>query len=54
MSDFKFNDDVKIQEVKRFDEWPKDLQVQNAFHLMKKMSILNNVLKFYELNIFIK
>ena len=30
MSDFKFNDEVKIQEVKRFDELRKDLQVQNA------------------------
>ena len=30
MSDFKFNDEVKIQPVKRFDELRKDIEIQNA------------------------
>ena len=30
MSDFRFNDEVKIHEVKRFDELRKDIEVQNA------------------------
>ena len=30
MSDFRFNDEVKIHPVKRFDELRKDLELQNA------------------------
>ena len=39
MSDFRFNDEVKIQEVKRFDELRKDLQVQNALSSFNEKNI---------------
>ena len=39
MSDFKFNDEVKIQEVKRFDELHKDLQVQNALSTFNEKNV---------------
>ena len=39
MSDFRFDDEVKIQEVKRFDELRKDLQVQNALSAFNEKNI---------------
>ena len=42
MSEFRFNDEVKIQEVKRFDELRKDLLVQNALTTFNEKNIQSN------------
>ena len=42
MSDFRFNDEVKIHEVKRFDELRKDIQVQNALASFNEKNIQSN------------
>ncbi len=39
MSDFRFNDEVKIHEVKRFDELRKDIEVQNALSAFNEKNI---------------
>ena len=39
MSDFRFNDEVKIQEIKRFDELRKDLEVQNALSAFNEKNV---------------
>jgi len=42
MSDFRFNDEVKIHEVKRFDELRKDIEVQNALSTFNEKNIQSN------------
>jgi coatomer protein complex subunit gamma len=42
MSDFRFNDEVKIHEVKRFDELRKDIEVQNALSAFNEKNIQSN------------
>ena len=42
MSDFRFNDEIKIHEVKRFDELRKDIEVQNAFSAFNEKNIQIN------------
>ena len=42
MSDFRFNDEVKIHEVKRFDELRKDILVQNALTTFNEKNIQSN------------
>ena len=42
MSDFKFNDEVKIQKIDRFDDLRKDLEVQNALSLFNEKNIQTN------------
>ena len=42
MSDFKFNDEVKIQKVDRFDDLRKDIEVQNALSLFNEKNTQTN------------
>ena len=42
MSEFRFNDEVKIQFVERFDEVRKDIQVQNALTTFNEKNIQSN------------
>ena len=42
MSEFRFNDEVKIQPVERFDELRKDILVQNALTTFNEKNIQSN------------
>ena len=42
MSEFRFNDEVKIQSVQRFDDLRKDIQVQNALTTFNEKNIQSN------------